>query len=194
MDLLMRSTAIVLMLTCLTVESRVEASPQQTGTAFGAPTVADFQKRLEKYLELRKKVEDALPPLTDTSDPKKLATREHDLGVGIQAARLGARQGEIFSPALAKEFRRVIQADVARRTQRQLAGEFEEVPRQEPQVNALYPTTQPLATLPPLLLAELPTLPEALEYRFMGRSLILRDVKANLIVDFVPSALHRRSE
>jgi hypothetical protein len=46
-----------------------------------------------------------------------------------------------------------------------------------------------LATVPPLILKRLPLLPEGLEYRFMGRDLILRDVKANLIVDFVREAV-----
>jgi hypothetical protein len=32
---------------------------------------------------------------------------------------------------------------------------------------------------------KLPTLPPELEYRFLGRHLILRDIKGNLIVDFI---------
>jgi hypothetical protein len=42
-----------------------------------------------------------------------------------------------------------------------------------------------------MLLDVLPRLPEELEYRFVGRDLILRDVKANLIVDFIPGILAR---
>ena len=52
-------------------------------------------------------------------------------------------------------------------------------------INTVYPTTLPLATFPPLLLRKLPDLPPELEYRIVGRSLILRDVKANLIVDIL---------
>jgi hypothetical protein len=51
-------------------------------------------------------------------------------------------------------------------------------------VNARYPADAPLPTVPPNLLANLPQLPEDLEYRIIGRDLILRDVHANLIVDF----------
>ena len=47
----------------------------------------------------------------------------------------------------------------------------------------------PLATVPPLILNRLQPLPDGLEYRFMGRDLILRDSKANLIVDFVHEAV-----
>jgi hypothetical protein len=47
---------------------------------------------------------------------------------------------------------------------------------------------QVLATVPPLLLLRLPKLPEGLEYRFMGRDLILHDTTANIIVDFLRAA------
>ncbi len=43
----------------------------------------------------------------------------------------------------------------------------------------------PLETFPPALLRKLPDLPPDLEYRIVGRSLLLRDVKANLIVDIL---------
>lgn len=56
-------------------------------------------------------------------------------------------------------------------------------------VNARYPPNVPYTTLPPALLLRLPTLPDGLEYRFVGRALILRDVDAALIVDFLPNAL-----
>ena len=52
-----------------------------------------------------------------------------------------------------------------------------------------YPTTLPLETVPGKLLRVLPQLPEVLEYRILGRHLILRDVKANLVVDFVRDAV-----
>ena len=58
-----------------------------------------------------------------------------------------------------------------------------------PHINEPYPTTLPLATVPPTLLMKLPTLPPELEYRFLGRHLILRDIKANLIVDYIPDVV-----
>ena len=57
------------------------------------------------------------------------------------------------------------------------------------EVNATYPESQPLPTMPPNLLASLPKLPEDLEYRIIGRHLILRDVHANIIVDYIPNAI-----
>jgi len=57
------------------------------------------------------------------------------------------------------------------------------------QVNATYPEKAPLQSTPPTLLLDLPTLPSELEYRIVGRDLVLRDVAANLIVDLLPNAL-----
>ena len=59
-------------------------------------------------------------------------------------------------------------------------------------VNQRYPDEVPLSTMPPELLEELPKLPEELEYRFVGDRLIVMDVHAHLIVDFMPQALPRR--
>ena len=58
-----------------------------------------------------------------------------------------------------------------------------------PAVNTAYPEKAPLATVPPLILVNLPRLPDGLEYRFMGRDLVLRDQPSNLIIDFVPGAV-----
>ena len=45
-----------------------------------------------------------------------------------------------------------------------------------------------LTTVPASVLLVLPSVPEALDYRFVGRDLILRDVEANLILDYILDA------
>jgi hypothetical protein len=45
------------------------------------------------------------------------------------------------------------------------------------------------AIMPPCLLAALPPLPEELGYRFLAGDLVLVDLHARLIVDFIPRAL-----
>lgn len=52
-------------------------------------------------------------------------------------------------------------------------------------VNMVYPFGLPLATFPGRLLEALPELPKGLEYRIVGRHLILRDVTGNIIVDIL---------
>jgi hypothetical protein len=43
--------------------------------------------------------------------------------------------------------------------------------------------------MPPNILLRLPELPKDMEYRFVGRHLILRDVRANMIIDEIPYAI-----
>ena len=56
-------------------------------------------------------------------------------------------------------------------------------------VNGRYPDTVPLSTMPPSVLEQLPPLPAPLQYRFIGKRLILLDVDAHIIVDFIENAL-----
>jgi hypothetical protein len=39
--------------------------------------------------------------------------------------------------------------------------------------------------MPPTLLMMLPTLPEEVEYRFVGKHLLPRDTSANIILDYI---------
>jgi hypothetical protein len=52
-------------------------------------------------------------------------------------------------------------------------------------VNARYPDSVPLSTVPPQVLKGLPELSEELEYRFVGDSLILLDPHAHIIADYM---------
>jgi hypothetical protein len=56
-------------------------------------------------------------------------------------------------------------------------------------VNAVYPETQELVLMPPPLLLALPQLPNDLRYRFVGRSLVVMDRDAALILDVLRGAL-----
>jgi hypothetical protein len=58
-------------------------------------------------------------------------------------------------------------------------------------INSRYPDEIPVSTMPPQILAALPKLPDELEYRFIGERLILLDIHAHLIVDFIEDALPR---
>ena len=58
-----------------------------------------------------------------------------------------------------------------------------------PTINTRYPDDVPVSTMPPEILKALPKLDETLEFRFVGRHLILMDVPAHLIVDIVDNAM-----
>jgi hypothetical protein len=156
-------------------------------TAPPSPELTEFFGRLDAYLAVRARAESKVPELKETSDPEKISGREKALADALRVERAEARQGEIFTDAAAGVFRRIIAADFEKRKPAERAAVLEEVPlKTPPRINTDYPTSLPLATVPPSLLTELPTLPDGLEYRFLGRHFILRDTKSNIIVDFVP--------
>jgi hypothetical protein len=58
-------------------------------------------------------------------------------------------------------------------------------------VNDAYPEKRPVTTVPPTILLALPKLPNEVEYRIVGRDLLLLDVRANLVVDLIREAMPR---
>jgi hypothetical protein len=136
-------------------------------------------------------LEAPLPPEIVTADPERLFASKNALSMGIRAARADARQGEIFSPPLAEYFRTVVARALKEggiRNMRALVEE-ENMVHIPARVSADYPAGRSIAMMPTCLLAALPTLPRELQYGFIGRDLILWDVHAGLIVDFVPNAI-----
>jgi hypothetical protein len=154
-----------------------------------AQTMARFSERVAAYLSLQKKVEGKLTSQKETNDPEKIKVHIANLATGIRAARTTAKAGDIFNGA-AEQFRQIIREDAKDRSVRDKLAAMQEVPKGTPaRVNADYPETAALATVPPLILNRLQRLPDGVEYRFMGRDLILRDTKANLIVDVLHEAV-----
>lgn len=142
----------------------------------------------QSYVELRHRVEATLPALRVTEDAAEILGREAGIGSAVRAARRGAVQGAIFTAAVTENVRLALAADVTRRSASDWMHLMSEVPAMPPRINELYPTGEALATFPPLLLQALPELPIDFEYRFMGRHLVVRDSRTNLIVDYLPDA------
>lgn len=158
----------------------------QPGTnAQGAATL-EFQDRVTAYLKIHNQAEGKVPGLKRTDDPQEIADREALLAKAIQTLRAGAKIGEVFAPEYQPYFIKIVQDDFAARPAADRKAIINELPKtMKVDVNTVYPTTIALATFPAGLLRKLPNLPSELEYRLVGRSLILRDVKANLIVDIL---------
>ena len=86
---------------------------------------------------------------------------------------------------VARVFRRIIKDDFRHRPLRAQKVILDEIPHFHPKVNQTYPSDWPLATFPATLLAALPALPDGLEYRLLRDALMIRDAKANIVVDFM---------
>lgn len=158
----------------------------QPGTNAQAAATVEFQNQIKAYLKIHNQAESTVPNLKRTDDSKEISDRESALAKAIQTLRPQAKIGEIFAPEYQPYFIKIVQDDFATRPASARKAIIDELPKNMTvDVNTVYPTTLALATFPAALLRKLPDLPPELEYRLVGRSLILRDVKANLIVDIL---------
>jgi hypothetical protein len=162
--------------------------PKEVAKATEDPSYKPFLDRVTQYIDLRKKLDDGLPHLKPTDEPQRVETHEQLLAARIKAARSSAKPGDIFGTA-GTAIKAAIRDDTETRSIGDIHAAMQEVPpRSAPAVNATYPEKAALATVPPLLLLRLPRLPDGLEYRFLGRDLILHDTTANIVVDILREA------
>jgi hypothetical protein len=167
----------------------VAAQAPRRGTREDNKVSSDFEARAKQYLDSRKKVASKAPKRNDS--PTVIVSSQRELGDKVRVARAGAKQGEIFTPEIAEYFRRQIAATLAGPHGSEIRASLRhaEPVKMELPVNESYPEDVPLQSTPPTLLLNLPQLPDALEYRILGRELVLRDREANIVVDYVPNAL-----
>lgn len=186
---------LAVLLSCATIAGAcgVDSKTSTRGDAGNpdARILEDFQARIEKYKSLQKRMEKEGPRMKETSDPSKIHAAQEALADNIRAARADARAGDIFTPEIRQVFRRLMYPEL-KGTDGAAAKEL--IKEDQPadvlvKVNARYPDDEPMPTVPPNVLAALPGLPEDLEYRIVRKALILRDVDANLIIDFIPNAI-----
>jgi hypothetical protein len=164
------------------------------------PAIKDFNARVEKYWDLHKKAEGVAPEADKKKEPDPQAIIDHERGLAaaIRAGRSTAAEGDIFTPAVQTVFVATIKQQLSSgrgaTARGMILGEGNPKHPESPAkvdlvVNAKYPPNAPLSTVPPSVLLALPKLPQGLEYRFVGRHLILLDSKANLIVDILRNAI-----
>jgi hypothetical protein len=152
-----------------------------------------FDSGVEDYVQIHRRLERFVPPEVITRDPYMLFVSRWALAADIRRARPLARQGDIFTPELAAMFRRIV-ARALRDDEIGMTVFLAEDGMTLPidvRVNGDYPAGGPVTTMPPTLLKALPALPPELQYRFVNFNLILWDVHAGLIVDFVPDVFRR---
>jgi hypothetical protein len=185
------SRAVALMVSCASVAYAQAPTTNEDNPVFRVQAwgfiAADFSERVSNYVELRSSLEKGLPELTVTDDPGEIWRAQRALANRIRVARAGARQGDIFTSTISAEFRNALLVETNPGT---MATIMDENPGDlSRRINRAYPTGKPLASMPAGILAVLPRLPDDLQYRFLGRALILIDTRANLILDRMPCAI-----
>lgn len=152
--------------------------------------LADFRARIKSYVALRDKADNGAPPLTETKDAAKIKAAQDALALRIRAARTAAKRGDIFTPDIRRLFLALLRPPL-KSADTKVIIEEENPGKLALTINGGYPDSAPLSTVPPNVLASLPLLPRdfGLDYRFVDKHLILRDARANLIVDFIANAI-----
>ena len=156
-----------------------------------------FEAKVKAYTQLVDRLDREMGRVPDRATAEEVHAHKLALATAIAAARPGAKQGDVFVPTEAQPLIRQIREGTAGRdgaAARKAIGEDDpKTSKNTPQValrpNEPYPDGAPLSTVPPSLLLRLPALPKSVEFRFVGKALVLRDVRANVIVDYIPNAL-----
>jgi len=173
----------------ITPVQKATASPDNPDSAI----LADFNARLDTYVKKQRALLKG-DPVAESATPAEIKARQDTLAAQLRAIRKNAKQGDIFTPQVAALFKRLVYPEVngpdRQETRQALAEEDGEAAQVHLKVNARWPDSEPLTTAPANLLANLPQLPKDVEYRFSNkRHLVLRDVDANIIVDFIYNAI-----
>ena len=154
-----------------------------------AAVMADFKARVDKYAELHKDLAKGAAAQKDNRTPEQIEAQKAALAAKIQAARAGAKQGDIFAPETRPVFRKLLAPEMKGEDGRDAKAVMkDDAPAPGTvsfKVNAKYPENQPKPTMPANLLLNLPQLPEPLEYRVVGQHLLLLDTASDLIVDYI---------
>ena len=193
----MRSPARVLVWTSVLTSVLIFVSlPGRVGASQQAPvnptakTVAAYQDRVKAYLDAQRKISADIPKLSEKATPKEIDARQRDLGTRIMAARKGFKKGELFGADMSALVRRLLAPIFKGPDGAKIrAAIFDEPHPVVPAVNVRYPDEVPMSTMPPDVMKLLPSVDPALEYRFIGRHLILLDVDAHLILDVIENAI-----
>jgi hypothetical protein len=153
-----------------------------------------FHERVESYAALHRRLAPPPAAVTSTDPLSKLLTR-HYLASAIRSERRHAQQGDVFTPAVATVLRWMLVDSIGERDGEtflaELSGGELVPPGMHPTVNEPY-TMTPLYRIPSDVRLGLPPIPPEVDYRIAGHDLVLWDIYAGIVVDFVPNALTSR--
>jgi hypothetical protein len=161
------------------------------------PALKELQARTSDYIALRKKATQNLPPLKSKAEPEQIEKHKQACSQAILAARANAKKGDILTPGIEAYLNEIVRSEMkstaggpAKKTAKQGNPAVETPAVAVPvKVNAIYPEDAAASSIPSTLLLRLPKLPKELDFRFVGRTLVLRDVEAGLIIDYIPNAM-----
>jgi hypothetical protein len=183
----------------LTIASMSFAQQSQNAALASPPVVSPadkaaidaFERQVNAYVELRKKIRENAPKLSKDSTPEQLLAYRTALEESLRNSRAGAKRGEVFRPETADYIRRTLKTEFQGKDRRELRDKIFETETTGVvlRVNYPYADSAELSEMPATLLAKLPPLPKEVRYRFVGRNMLLVDRESNVIIDYMPDVL-----
>ena len=185
---------VVIAMLALIAAPAIGQQPQNSQSNISAKdkqAIAAFEQRVKKYVKLRERLEDKMTKLPEKSTPEQIEAHKTAFEKTVRTARVGAKQGDVFTPAIIKYIRMTIQNEFKGKDRQELRkmvmeADTKGVPLR---VNYPYPEDKELLEMPPTLLLKLPQLPKQVKYRFVNRHMLLVDRENGLIVDYMLDAL-----
>ncbi|HKY19889.1 MAG TPA: hypothetical protein VJM31_01605 [Vicinamibacterales bacterium] len=156
-------------------------------------SLLQFKEAIHQYVQLHRRIERQLPPFRPHSDTENIIESSNAMAGALHTARVNAREGDIFTPEMAALLRTRVSDALAARgftAESMVAAMLEEADTDAPLplVNGRFPWRRG-AAMWPCVLDALPKLPDELQYRFVGRDLVLVDTHADLVVDILRNAV-----
>ena len=188
----MAALGAVVLTGALACTTKTKEQVERSSVTMAPATAAEFDKRVKAYADSSRALAATLPKLPKDATPQQIDQDQRAFERLVVQARPDAKPGDLFIPDM-QTYVRTLLADV-------FAGPLGAAERKAvhdephpvvPVINKRYPDEVPLSTMPPRLLANLPTLPDQLEYRFVYNDLILMDDHAHVILDFIVDAMPR---
>lgn len=159
-----------------------------------AAALATMNDRLKAYLDIHAKIENDLPKLPAQATPQQIDVRQRAFEQKMREARASAKPGDIFTPDARPVILRLLATVFGGPEGKKLKAAIMDENPLDPSayklsVNARYPDSVPLTSVPADVLQTLPKLTEDLEYRFVGDALILLDAHSHTIADYIENAI-----
>ena len=159
----------------------------QTKVNADAAAIADFTKRVNDYAAFEKKLDATIKEPSPGSEPQAFLAHQRTLARLLQKSRAGAKPGDLCPKPMRAVIRRLIasvfHAPGGAQVKRSILDE--NPGNMVLTINSEYPDNAPFATVPPQILQGLPKLPDVLEYRFIGKRLLLIDSHARIVADII---------
>lgn len=160
-------------------------------------TIQDFSRKVDDFVKLRKRAQASLPAVKPGKTATEVSEYQASLAKNVQAQPGHPKAGGVFTPTISDLFRKLIATPFDSNSGGKIRASLhhaEPVHKLGLQVNEQYPQVSAMQSTPPTLLSNLPKLPSEIEYRIVGRELVLLDTASNLIIDLLPDALPVRQD